>query len=54
MNDALDRWVQRFSLLALLAVAAALLAAGLALYAPGASAAVRGRGHQNCFAAPLV
>ncbi len=33
MNDTLDRWIQRVTLAAVLAVAASLLSVGVALYA---------------------
>jgi len=35
----LDRWIQRLTLAALLAVAAALVTTGVSLYGPGARAA---------------
>ncbi|ATB27368.1 hypothetical protein [Melittangium boletus] len=34
MNDTLDRWIQRVTLAALLALTAALLTVGVLLYAP--------------------
>ena len=38
MNDTLDRWIQRVTLVALLALAAALLTVGAALYASDSKA----------------
>jgi hypothetical protein len=38
MNDTLDRWIQRVTLAAMVALAAALLAVGLSLYASGSEA----------------
>lgn len=38
MNDALNRWIQRVTLAAMVALAAALLAVGVALYAPATQA----------------
>ncbi|MCP3097680.1 hypothetical protein LZ198_02185 [Myxococcus sp. K15C18031901] len=37
MNDTLDRWVQRVTLVAMLAVAAALVTVGARLYGPRAN-----------------
>jgi hypothetical protein len=38
MNDSLDRWIQRLTLAALLALTAMLLTVGVALYAPDSAA----------------
>ena len=38
MNDTLDRWIQRVTLAAMVALAAALLAVGVALYASDSEA----------------
>jgi hypothetical protein len=38
MNDTLDRWIQRVTLAAMVALAAALLAVGVALYATDSQA----------------
>jgi hypothetical protein len=38
MNDTLDRWIQRVTLAALLALTAALLTVGVALYTPDSEA----------------
>lgn len=38
MDDTLDRWIQRVTLAALLALAAALLGVGVTLYAPRSDA----------------
>lgn len=38
MNDTLNRWIQRVTLAAMVALAAALLAVGVALYAPATEA----------------
>ena len=38
MNDTLDRWIQRVTLAALLALTATLLSVGLALYASNSEA----------------
>ncbi|HSP78689.1 MAG TPA: hypothetical protein VLQ93_09185 [Myxococcaceae bacterium] len=38
MNDSLDRWIQRVTLAALLALTATLLTVGVALYAPDSAA----------------
>lgn len=35
MNEALEHWIQRLTVAAMLTVAAALVVVGLALYAPG-------------------
>jgi hypothetical protein len=40
MNDTLNQWIQRVTLAAMLALAAALLAVGVALYAPATEAHV--------------
>ncbi|HYO52901.1 hypothetical protein [Archangium sp.] len=44
MNDTLDRWIQRVTLVALLALTAALLIVGVALYASGAKASTAAGG----------
>jgi len=38
MNDAVDLWIQRVTLAALVALAATLVTVGVALYVPGAEA----------------
>jgi hypothetical protein len=38
MNDTLDRWIQRVTLAAMVALAAALLAVGVSLYASSSEA----------------
>jgi hypothetical protein len=38
MNDTLDRWIQGVTLAAMVALAAALLAVGVVLYAPATQA----------------
>ena len=38
MNDTLDRWIQRVTLAAMVALAAALLAVGVSLYASASEA----------------
>ena len=38
MNDTLDRWIQRVTLAAMVALAAALLAVGVSLYASDSEA----------------
>lgn len=38
MNDTLNQWIQRVTLAAMVALAAALLAVGVALYAPATQA----------------
>ena len=38
MNDTLDRWIQRVTLAALLALTATLLTVGVSLYAPDSEA----------------
>ncbi len=38
MNDTLDRWIQRVTLAALLALTATLLTVGVALYSAGSKA----------------
>jgi hypothetical protein len=42
MNDTLDRWIQRVTLAALLALTAALLTVGLALYSSDSKAGTAG------------
>jgi hypothetical protein len=42
MNNTLDRWIQRVTLVALLALTAALLTVGLALYASDSKAGTAG------------
>ncbi|MCY1076389.1 hypothetical protein [Archangium lansingense] len=42
MNNTLDRWIQRVTLAALLALTAALLTVGLALYASDSKAGTAG------------
>jgi hypothetical protein len=38
MNDAVDRWIQRVALAALVALAATLVTVGVVLYAPASGA----------------
>ncbi|QSQ16711.1 hypothetical protein [Myxococcus landrumensis] len=42
MNDTLDRWIQRVTLAAMIAVAAALVTVGARLYGPQASVPTSG------------
>ena len=42
MNNTLDRWIQRVTLVALLALTAALLTVGMALYASDSKAGTAG------------
>ena len=48
MNDTLDRWIQRVTLAAMVALAAALLAVGVVLYASDSEAhALSPAAHQS-------
>lgn len=48
VDSKVDRWVQRLSLAAMVAVALSLLGVGVVLYAPGAQAArTEGRGRSS-------